>query len=728
MKFLLTLLLFCAVSCSFSQLNQNDLKFKVFSNGQVIPEGKEYRVIPVIDAHANHWIKRDDGYAYEQWKFRHFRRDNDWFIFDFERSGRYNREPAGLMILIEYNGQTMYISRPVGLDSISFRPGVFSYNRAEAKIDTLGAYNQSFYPPEPKEVKLYPAKTFYSLKSTIKKKLWGVPLTYRGLKSNTIANTGIEYWHFERSYTVALYTDYGKRKLTRIPLDSKIQALSMTTNAPDSFNITSLNFSIPLDSIQPTNWAQEPLLSLYVHSDMIFTKNWAIWHLTDLDETGGNVKPGTDKFYISKDNGVHWKKLPIKMERIVSMSQNNGVVLIEDGESFYCLHQSGRLVKSIFSEEGKYQSRITSNSYCFINEYLGYMLASANSESCLLKTDNGGKSWSRILNGSGYYKLSATKDLLVVEVAPNDFFTSKNEGVNWARLDLNEITLEREEPKAVTAVEEVIVNEGRKIVGIQLTYNNYQTKPTYDSLKVDQMKAQKLFQKDKSKISTYHYKYYSGIKKGRYYESIKDTINRPKITFSDSTFKYEPLTLTKANRNYSEKRYNEQANAGKYHINDSIITFYGNNTASWFHGSFNYGFEGHALIISHPYSSGSFTFVRLDQDRIHSELKKLDLKLYSNQQRYTFTPEHYRIYITVTNGDQIIKDAVLTYGKNKVRFDANKEQWFLDSRLVAQYRPDYHFNKTAKTGVNLIIEHSNYAKKTIQFNLKGSHLYQISSE
>jgi len=727
MKFLITLLVILTAGSSFCQTNQNGLKFKVYQNGKIIEDQYRLEVLPVIDARQNQWIKQNDGYAYEQWKFRHFRRDKDWYIFDFENSGRFNRTPTGLMISLIYEGDTMYVVKPLGLDSISFRSGTFHYDRNKKIMDTISPMNY-YYSPQPYRVMLFPAKTYYSAKKTNVAKLTSAALTYRGTKSDRLANTDIKFWHFERSNTVALHTDKSKRIITKIPSNGNTQQLALTTDAPDKFHIADLNFSAPLDTTQSIDWAKEPLLSLYVHSNIIFTKNWAIWHLTDLNEDGLKLKQGADKFYISVDDGLNWEKLPIKMESFISMNENNGVVLIEDGISFYCLHQNGLLVKSDYLKKGKQDPKILSSRFCFINESLGYLITRTNYETALLKTNDGGKSWTSILSGNGIYKMSASKELLIVELGTNEFYVSKNQGDDWSNLDLNEMALEREPLEKIDPLGGQITYAGKTIVGIQLPNNNYEMHKTYDSLTIDKRRSNSLISKDKSRILTYPYKYYSGVKKGRYYGNTKDTIYKPKLTFTDSTFDYKPFIIKKMKGKYAQNRYKNEVNSGTYEINDSIITFRGINKSSWFNGNFNYGFDGKSIKICHLINSGSHTLTRLDGETNLPDFKKLDLKLFHHQQRFSFTPEIFRIYITVTNGEQLIKDAKLTYGNNKVRFDEIKEQWYLDSRLVATYRPDYQFKKTSLTGVNLVIEHPNYAKKTIKFNSKGSHLYQLSSE
>ena len=57
--------------------------------------------------------------------------------------------------------------------------------------------------------------------------------------------------------------------------------------------------------------------------------------------------------------------------------------------------------------------------------------------------------------------------------------------------------------------------------------------------------------------------------------------------------------------------------------------------------------------------SSSLAMVRLDDNMIHPELKKVNRTPLMLQQRYTFTPEKQRIYITIQASFHLITDAVI---------------------------------------------------------------------
>ncbi|MBL4703682.1 MAG: hypothetical protein JKY54_04125 [Flavobacteriales bacterium] len=516
---------------------EDPLKFKLYTaDGKLVnPKSSKYKVIPTLNRADYAYIGVDpDDTNYHQ-IVREFRIDGDWFIYDFKTPFSRDNQPRGFTVTIQHGEEEMHLLDPRYIDSISFQPGVFSYLPSERSIvpinDSKNHWRREFTAIYARRE---PARTPIKTSKLVISTTPGYPVTDAWKPQKKLANTNQFYWYFESYQGVSLFTDVNNRDYRQVPKNIKAKTEALLSNAPDQFTLSDLWFEHPYKNNGKPNWLEEPLFSLYISSDLYFNENFALWRIGDLSGHGYRQNNKTNRVYFSTDNGYSWKKLPSEFPNYCRMVENNGMIMVEGGKSFYTINRNGLVVKAVLTPADDPRKAQLAK-VCFINQNQGFIIASIAGKMQVLRTLDGGKSWASLLSCDYIWNLFINDEIIILQLDNYRYFVSYDKGNNWEDVDIGKYVLDKE-----------LTGYGYAKLNGKLVYVKLKTNTLVSELKrTDRGLHQKELYKRRAADNTISYKYYSTIPDGMYYASMKDTIYRAKIRFRDGKFIYKDGTMQK---------------------------------------------------------------------------------------------------------------------------------------------------------------------------------------
>ncbi|MBL4703681.1 MAG: hypothetical protein JKY54_04120 [Flavobacteriales bacterium] len=122
--------------------------------------------------------------------------------------------------------------------------------------------------------------------------------------------------------------------------------------------------------------------------------------------------------------------------------------------------------------------------------------------------------------------------------------------------------------------------------------------------------------------------------------------------------------------------------------------------------------------MNEQYQTSGTTFFSAEDKRFKRNLPKLNLLPYRLQLRHSFTPEPMKWYINISHYNEAVDDATVTYGKLPATKDTVQGQWYLDRRMIGNFRPDPSYYKKTETGVYITIEHPNFETQKLMVDTK----------
>ena len=497
-------------------------------------------------------------------------------------------------------------------------------------------------------------------------------------------------------------------------------------DAPGSFSISDLVFNPRIKSVNQNSWNREPLLSLYLWSEMHF-----------VNSVSGYMHC-FGKIYKTTDAGNHWSCL-LDSSKVVENAYYSGncVYAVLTNRDYIKVDGSGSVQKIGRFKSGKHADQI--NTIQFQNDSTTFFLVGNGLEEmkfALYKSVNDiiqRKPLMRNLPGST--KMVVTTKSIIIWEGGNVFYKSDDGGETWVHY------LKQDASNSLIPqinLQGLYVEHDSIVMGFGFSsapYNPYFSiaKLLFDR-HLDSMEAIRYktiletFNKtEKVKHDSLTYckcrDYAASIQNHRQIENgtfVQTQLTylsekAPELTLKDGKFWYNPKAFNKESTKQSETMPETK---GAYIASENSIAFTTDAQNSYFKGAFNYMFDGNNFYIYKcDLKSGQTNMIQFHnfgKENVYNPPVPITGSIAENiphasDYLYSFTSDSNKFTITLTDlSGRPINDASIKFDDIYATpiFDG---QYYFDKRTLKEYNP------LASIPTLIIISHPDYDPLLISY-------------
>ncbi len=497
-------------------------------------------------------------------------------------------------------------------------------------------------------------------------------------------------------------------------------------DAPGNFSIADLKFSPRISSINRASWNREPMLSLYLWSDMHF-----------INSSTAFMRPD-GKMYETTDAGNHWKQL---LDSGISVTNifygKNSVYAVLNTHDFIKIGIGGTIQKVGRFKSGKHSARIVSMQ--FQGDSIAYFLVTSGNNEVnvsLYKSVNDVIIKKPLLRSLPLEaEMLTTNNSIILWLGKNIFWKSDDNGDSWIyyhkldpgfhampNIEMQGMYIDHDsiaigfgfssEPNSKLFYTGKLLFDKRIDSGEAAGYKN----------RIDAIKEKEKMMHDsdnycKCRDYASSIQNHRQIENGTYCQTQLTYLaeKAPEITINDGKFWYNPKAF---NKETTTQNATMPETKGTYIASENIITFATEGQNNFFNGTYYYMFDGNNFSIYKCDLRGGQTnliqFHNFGKENIYNPPLPITSVTaghisHASDYLYSFTSDSNKFIITLTDmSGKVVNDA-------SIKFDDIYATPMYDGQYYFDKRTLKEFNTLAGRYTLIIISHPDYDPLLISY-------------